>query len=114
MLSIYTSRHRSFDRLGKSDRESEHPVNCPLDYDTNMRRQSAANGGGREDHRDHEGRDRSGPHGMGRVSKCILPQSEYSDSRRLQDDSGNEPPIALSAASPILEPHLLPEFWGTC
>ncbi|WP_234839293.1 hypothetical protein [Sinorhizobium medicae] len=46
--------------------------------------------------------------------KAFCPQSEYSDSRRLQDDSGNEPPIALSAASPILEPHLLPECWGTC
>ncbi|WP_457661412.1 hypothetical protein [Sinorhizobium medicae] len=54
MLSIYKSRHCSFDRLGKSDRESEHHVNCPLDYDTKMRLQSAAKGGGREDHRDHE------------------------------------------------------------
>lgn len=56
------------------DRESEHRVNCPLDCDTKMRRQRAANGERREDHRDHEGRGRSGPHGMGRVSESILPQ----------------------------------------
>ncbi|WP_274845251.1 hypothetical protein [Sinorhizobium meliloti] len=38
----------------------------------------------------------------------------FKDKRRLQDDNGNEPPIALSATSTLLEPHLLPECWGTC
>lgn len=42
MLSIHKSRHRSFERLGKCDRESEHHVNGPLDYDTKMRLQRAA------------------------------------------------------------------------
>ncbi|ASP89404.1 hypothetical protein CDO26_34625 (plasmid) [Sinorhizobium meliloti] len=42
MLSIHKSRHCSFDRLGKCDRESKHYVNCPLDYDTKIRLQRAA------------------------------------------------------------------------
>ncbi|WP_457659729.1 hypothetical protein [Sinorhizobium medicae] len=42
MLSIHKSRHCSFDRLGRCNREFEHPVNCPLDYDTKMRLQSCA------------------------------------------------------------------------
>ncbi|RVL72724.1 hypothetical protein CN140_33225 [Sinorhizobium meliloti] len=36
---MHKSRHCSFDRLRKSNRESEHRVNCPLDYDTKMRLQ---------------------------------------------------------------------------
>jgi len=42
VISIHKSRHCSFDRLGKSDRESKHQANCPLDYDMKMRLQRAA------------------------------------------------------------------------